>query len=183
VKKIKKVIHKWFFVWDFDKEEKWLNEMSAIGLHLTDVGVCRYVFEEGTPGEYECRLELLDNVPSHPKSTAYIRFLEDTGAEYIGNVTRWAYFRRKTGDGAFDLFSDLDSRIRHLNRIIAMLIPVFILNIINAFSNFARYPSHPASSVFSIACLCFFLSLILGYGIFKIYLKKNRLQKERALHE
>ncbi len=29
-----------FLVWDFDKEEKWLNEMAAKGLALTSVGFC-----------------------------------------------------------------------------------------------------------------------------------------------
>ncbi len=41
---MKHIIHKWFWAWDFDKEEKWLNEMSAKGLNLTGVSFCRYVF-------------------------------------------------------------------------------------------------------------------------------------------
>ncbi|MBQ2899558.1 MAG: DUF2812 domain-containing protein, partial [Oscillospiraceae bacterium] len=31
---MKKVIKKMFWAWDFEKEEKWLNEMSAKGLAL-----------------------------------------------------------------------------------------------------------------------------------------------------
>ena len=31
------IIKKFFFVWDFDKEEKWLNEMAAKGLALVGV--------------------------------------------------------------------------------------------------------------------------------------------------
>ena len=48
---MKKTVHKLFWAWEFDREEKWLNDMSAKGLQLTDVGFCRYVFETGTPGE------------------------------------------------------------------------------------------------------------------------------------
>ncbi len=37
---MRRIIHKMFLVWDFDKEEKWLNEMAAKGLVLTSVGFC-----------------------------------------------------------------------------------------------------------------------------------------------
>lgn len=39
---MRKVIRKVFMVWDFDKEEAWLNEMAAKGLSLVSVGWCRY---------------------------------------------------------------------------------------------------------------------------------------------
>ena len=35
---MRKVIHKWFAAWNFDKEERWLNEMAAKGLGLVSVG-------------------------------------------------------------------------------------------------------------------------------------------------
>jgi hypothetical protein len=94
-----RTIRKVFFAWSFDKEEKWLNEMSAKGLQLCDVGYCRYTFEEGTPGEYVYRLEMLDNMPGHAESKHYIDFIEDTGAEQIGTLGRWVYFRKKAEGG------------------------------------------------------------------------------------
>ncbi|MBQ3859711.1 MAG: DUF2812 domain-containing protein, partial [Clostridia bacterium] len=45
-------VRKWFWGWDFDKEEAWLNEMAAKGLALVSVGLGRYEFEETEPGEY-----------------------------------------------------------------------------------------------------------------------------------
>ena len=33
---MRKVIRKWFWAWNFEKEEEWLNEMSAKGLALVD---------------------------------------------------------------------------------------------------------------------------------------------------
>ena len=118
---MKHVIHKLFWAWEFDKEEKWLNEMSAKGLQLSDVGLFRYVFKEGLPGEYVYRLEMLKHWPRHPESAQYIRFIEEMRAEHIGSLMSWVYFRKKAEDGGFDLFSDIDSRIRHLNRILALI--------------------------------------------------------------
>ena len=34
---MRKTIRKWFWTWDFEKEEKWLNEMAAQGLALVGV--------------------------------------------------------------------------------------------------------------------------------------------------
>ncbi len=58
---MKKIIHKCFFIWNFDKEEKWLNEMAAKGFILNSVGFCRYEFDECIPGEYKICMELLEN--------------------------------------------------------------------------------------------------------------------------
>lgn len=67
--------YKVLFAWDFEKEEKWLNEMSAKGMQLVGVGIFKYIFEEGNPGEYFYRIELLEELPTHPESISYIRFM------------------------------------------------------------------------------------------------------------
>ena len=33
----RKTVRKWFWVWDFDKEERWLNEMAMSGWLLVQV--------------------------------------------------------------------------------------------------------------------------------------------------
>lgn len=115
------IIWKNFAAWDYDKEEIWINEMSSRGLQLVNPGIGRYTFEDGTLGEYQYRIEYLDKWPSHPESSAYIRFLEDAGAEHIGSVKNWVYFRKKAADGSFDLFNDIDSRLNHIRKIFRLL--------------------------------------------------------------
>ena len=39
-----KVIHRWMWVWNFEKEERWLNTMAQSGWVLTKVGFCTYHF-------------------------------------------------------------------------------------------------------------------------------------------
>ena len=65
---MRQTIRKWFWVWEFEKEEKWLNDMAVKGLSLVSVGFCRYEFEDSMPGEYRVRLLLLDKMPHHPES-------------------------------------------------------------------------------------------------------------------
>lgn len=183
---MKKVIHKWFWVWSFDKEEKWLNEMAAKGLVLSSVGFCKYVFEDSLPDAYNMRLELLENAPTHPESEKYIRFLEETGAEHVGSVMRWVYFRKKTEDGAFDLFSDTSSRIKHLNRILALLLPLTIFNTAVGIQNVIMFFTRTAGDFNNLNAIGFLnlaLSILLLIGIAKIAAKRKKLKKESQIFE
>lgn len=112
---MKHVVRKLF--WDYEKEEKWLNEMSAKGLALSDHSWCSYVFTETPNNEYTYRIELLDNMPTHLESIAYIKFLEENGVECISTYVRWVYLRKKSSEGAFDIYTDLESKIKHYKRI------------------------------------------------------------------
>ena len=112
--KEKKTVFKLFFVWDFEKEERWLNEMAQEGWVLDNTGFSFYTFVRCEPGEYIIRLEM------NPSSD-YRAFVKELGAEYIGGCVNWVYFRRKAELGSFELLSDIDSRLTHLSRIDRML--------------------------------------------------------------
>ena len=68
----RKTIRKWFWVWDFEKEEDWLNEMAMNGWVLESVGFCTYHFLRCEPGEYTVRLEMRTYDPE------YVAFMEET---------------------------------------------------------------------------------------------------------
>lgn len=180
---MKKVIHKLFFAWDFEKQEKWLNEMSAKGLNLDGVGFCKYIFEEGMPGEYIYRLELLEKGPTHAESEQYIRFLEDTGVEYVGSITRWVYFRKKAADGEFDLFSDIDSRIKHLNRLTSSFGVLAIAEFLISLSNLIVFFSNGYRPNMYIGLLTIAAGLLLTFGFCRIAMRTRKLKKERILRE
>ena len=53
----KKTVRKWFWAWDFEKEEQWLNTMANSGWLLDGVGWCKFRFVACEPGTYTVRLE------------------------------------------------------------------------------------------------------------------------------
>ncbi|MBR5446250.1 MAG: DUF2812 domain-containing protein [Clostridia bacterium] len=179
---MRKTIRKWFWVWEFDKEEKWLNEMAAKGLTLVSMHFNKYMFEETTPGEYQIRVELLANKPAHPESEQYIRFVEETGAEQVASWINWVYFRKKTADGAFELFSDNTSRLKMLNRVIGLLVPLGILCLVSGGYNLLLYFlwGNPVSLV---GLLPLTVSVLLGIGLLRILKQKKKLAKEQTLFE
>ena len=167
--KERRTIWKWFWVWDFEKEEAWLNEMAMNGWALVAVGFCKYTFERTEPGEYQVRLELRGADPG------YISFLQETGAEYVGRWFQWIYSRKRSDFGPFDVYSDIDSRIDHLNRIGHMLALVgganLLIGLVNSFN------------VNRIGWLNLVCATVLMYGLGRIHGKKEALEKERLLHE
>ncbi|MBQ9195901.1 MAG: DUF2812 domain-containing protein [Clostridia bacterium] len=164
-----KTIRKWYWVWSFEKEEDWLNEMAMNGWVLESVGYCTYRFVRCEPGEYSVRLEM------HPYDEAYLAFMKETGAEYIGRMMMWIYFRKKTADGPFDLFSDIDSKISHLDKIGKLLATVGGANLLIGIAN-----SVTSARAGWINLLC---GTLLMYGLGRIHGKKEALEKERLLHE
>ena len=165
----RKTVRKFFWVWSFEKEEEWLNEMAMNGWVLESVGFCSYHFIRCEPGEYSVRLEM------HPYDEAYVDFMEQTGAEYVGRMLLWVFFRKKTADGPFDLFSDIDSRIGHLDKIGKMLTALGAVNLAIGIVN----TLNPANTGW-INLLC---ATLLMYALGRIHGKKEALVRERQLHE
>ena len=179
---MRKTIHKLFFVWDFDKEEKWLNEMAAKGLCLVSAGFCRYDFEDCEPGEYRICLQLLDKFPNHPESQKYIEFLESTGAEHVGSLTRWVYFRKKATDGDVELFSDNSSRIKYLSAVISFVALITICNLVVGANN-VLLAVNLESPLNYLGFVNIALSIWGIYGWLRLAKKRRRMRQESQLFE
>ena len=158
-----------FFVWNFDKEEAWLNEMAANGWVLEEVKFLRYTFVRCEPGEYTVRMEMRDDDPE------YFELLRESGVEYVGHVTRWRYYRKSTALGPFEIFSDLESRIAHLERIGKMLFGIGMANLLIGVTNSIN-PTH-------FGWINVLAATLLMYAYGRIQGRKDELKKARILHE
>ena len=127
-----KTLHRNFWVWEFEKEERWLNEMAQEGWALQNAGFCTYTFEKTEPGQYIIRLAMLDSSPD------FESFMEELEAQSVGHCFSWGYFRRSAQLGPFDMFSDVDSRISHLNKIGQMVRLLCLANLLIGVTNLQR---------------------------------------------
>lgn len=180
---MKTVVHKFFGAWNFDKEEAWLNDMANRGYALHSYSFCRYVFENCEPGEYSVRIELLDQLPNNPTSQQYIRFVEETGAQHVASYLRWVYFRKKRSDGEFNLFSDLESRIRHLQRIWRLMLPLMLINLWYGLFNGLILSMVDPMPFRAVHLLNLLMAILLSIGLWKIWKKIDRLKKDRQIFE
>lgn len=182
---MKHIIRKAF--WDYEKEEKWINQMCARGWALTDYSWCRYVFEECREGEFIYRIQMLDDLPADPKSVSYIRFLEETGIEYVTCYMKWVYFRRKTSDGSFDLYSDLESRIKHYKKVFTMWLLLAVAEMLIGGSNIQLsiiiQRNEIPFNLFMGIPLFLLGFVILLFLVLPLHRKIKALQKEMAVRE
>lgn len=165
----RRTIHKWWWVWDFDKEEEWLNEMAASGWVLDGVSFCTFHFVRSESEPYAIRLQLTG------ADENLRQLVEDAGGEYVGRCASWSYFRKKLTDGPFELLSDLDSRIAHLDNIGRMLSAICFANLCIGLVN-----SFSAAHSGWINLLC---ATLLTYALGRIHGKKEALKKDRMLYE
>lgn len=171
--------YKIFFAWQHEKEEKWLNKMSREGLELMGVGFCRYEFRENNLNQFEYKLEFMNDLPSSYRSQDYIRFLEETGIEFVGSFFRWAYFKKKSDGEPFEIFSDIKSRVDHYKRIRLLLIGITPLNIANSINILSRYFDYGSKKFLAMGILFVILSTVLIVESLLITKKINRMNKDR----
>lgn len=173
----------WKTYFDYEKEEKWLNEMSAKGMALVGYSPFRYVFEDCEPGEYSYKIQLLDNHPTSPEGIKYIKFLEDTGVEHVASHIRWVFLRKKTSEGNFKLFTDTKSKINHHYRIVTLWTPLCFLNLSIGIPNLIKGFSEN-STFFKVGPLLnIVVSIVLVVHIVRQLAKVKKLKKDKILFD
>ncbi len=181
----KRIIWKNFAVWQWEEEEDWLNSMAEKGWHLVSVKLWRYEFEKGEPGSYQYRLEAMESGDmGSKKNQEYFAFVRDMGAEYIGHVLYWAYFRKVNDGEPFELFSDIDSKLKHMERFEKLplyMLPLTGVNLMNCINLFVNL-----NALFLGGLLLGLNAALLGllcYGAYRMRVKRKELEEERQLHE
>lgn len=193
-----KVVRKSFFIWDFDKHEKWLNEMAEDGWCLVARNGWKHEFEQCQPGEYIFRIELLKHKYSHSESEKYLAFLKEAGIVAILPKidNRWIFLRKKKDDGDFELYSDNASRIKYLNRVLRNIVFLFVsciyficlqlpnlINLLNEYE-FDYFAPIVLLFLYIFAVLILLVTAILSvYGFIKTYKKRKKLKAEQKLFE
>lgn len=113
---------------DKDAEQVWLNEMANKGWAFKKFVLGFYTFEASEPGEYQYQIDLLDNWGGNKKDFA--SFMEESGVEVISQWYRWVFIRKKTADGAFEMYTDTESKIAQYSRIYKFFLVALVLEAI-----------------------------------------------------
>jgi hypothetical protein len=167
--------HKWFWAWQDDKEEQWLELMSEHGYHLLEPGFFgRYIFKKGDPQKFIYRLDFM----VHPKERdSYLQLFEDAGWEYIGQFGSWQYFRKPAGEDANpEIFTNVESKIKKYQRLLTYIIiftPIYLLPL-NIKNILDRDPNWLMNAIFIFWVV---LLLFFGFSAIKLIQRINALKK------
>lgn len=112
-----KKVWNFFTIAQWEEEEQWLNEMARNGYNLIGVKCfVRYIFEQGTPGEYIYKLDLPDNLEHGMDDKAYCNFLAECGIDVVCKQKQWLFLRKKAADGPFNEHGDMFAKLKMTNK-------------------------------------------------------------------
>ncbi|MGM9741597.1 MAG: DUF2812 domain-containing protein [Candidatus Cryptobacteroides sp.] len=107
--KTKKIVFNWFI--DFDKEERWLNEMSRQGWCLWHADVYFYRFKRSEPGEFIFQIDF-DEDYINKSNEDYVNFRSSCGDIFVHECDSKIYWKRKAADGPFDNNDNVTAKLR-----------------------------------------------------------------------
>lgn len=158
--------------YDKDKEEEYLNEMSAKGYAMKHYFLGLYHFEECSPGEYTYRIDLINDMTSKERKELY-ELVSDSGGEHVQSWGFWAFFRKK---GKFELYSDRESQIRQYERIRLVFLALAFVEVISAVTQWKRLGWEDTTSERTFALIFTALSIIFIYQVIKTTMKIHQLK-------
>ncbi len=112
---------------DKDKEIKWLDQMASDGFALKSFFAGFYSFVPCEKGEWQYQIDIGQGFFS--VKPEYREFMEEMGVEIVQTWGPWVILRRHREEGAFELYSDVDSRIEHYKKILLLFKLVGLLEL------------------------------------------------------
>jgi hypothetical protein len=123
------------FFTNFDKEEKWLNEMAKQGYQFKNKSV-GYEFQPSKPENAVIKMDYR-TFKKQEDFQDYCALFEDSGWKHIAGSksSGYQYFKKAGEHGSADIFSDVDSKAGRYKRISDMwislasaFIPIFVVS-------------------------------------------------------
>jgi len=172
-----KTVHRVIFAWEDEKEERWLEEMSMQGWHLTGTIPYTYYFQKGESKKMVYRLDYKLTLDKDYQE--YRQIFTDAGWELVCVMSNWHYYRiLPENDKVPEIYSDNRSKAAKYQRLLVLfliLLPTLILFIPPSLvSNHADFPEPWNFIVFSIGLT---IKILFLYGVIRISLRVISLRK------
>ncbi|WP_400163524.1 DUF2812 domain-containing protein [Brevibacillus sp. TJ4] len=109
------------FFTDFEKEEKWLNDMARKGYRFQRKTMLGYVFEAAEPEDATIKIDYR-TFKKQEDFEDYRALFEDSGWEHLSGTksSGYQYFKKMNDQGSDDIFSDVDSKAGRYKRLSEM---------------------------------------------------------------
>ncbi len=175
---MKKRMYRFFM--DYEKEERWVNDMADRGWNLKKTVAGYFVFEKGTPELYIYRNEFVNR-----KSKDYFEFLDAMNIECVSKFGGWAYYRKLKSEGPFEIFTDTTSKFNYIKSMNRFFILVLLLNLMTGIYNIALGLWGSAAGLVntSVGCMSLIVALLLVIPIVKNENRKKGLKQDLHIFE
>ena len=120
---------KYFTIFEYEKEEKYLREMHKDGWKFIKVtGFGSYHFEKCTPEDVIYQLDY--NQDAKKNREEYFQMFSDCGWEHLQEYAGYSYFRKPAAEmnGDEGIFCDEESKLQMMERVLrGRMAPLFII--------------------------------------------------------
>lgn len=154
-----------------DKETQWINQMAAKGFALKGFFAGFYKFEVCKPGEYVYQIDF--GTKLYAVSDDYREFMAENNIEIVCLWGYWIILRKRSSEGEFVLYTDVDSSIEHYTKILKMFKAVSIIELICFFVEVLAAMNGATIGVFGM----FFI------GAIAIAMMRATLSTKRTINE
>lgn len=163
---------RWYY--DKDKEEVFLNKMSAKGYALKKYWCGFYKFEKCSTTEYTYRLDNLSG-KSQKEQEEYLEFMSDCGAEVVQRWNDWVYLRKK---GEFEVYTDVESQITLYSRIKKSFLGVSVIMLANLIMQIVCFSTHLLTINLVASVVAGLAMIASGYQVYKCDKKIKELKSK-----
>jgi hypothetical protein len=161
-------VFKWWWGWNTEKIENWLEEMEAKGLRLSDVswGGTIFRFEEVAPRKVSY---CIDYQPKLEKD--YINLIQEDNWELIPMGAGWHICRQEYESECPDLYTDYDSLIDRNKKLLAIIVAIGV-PAFTVWPTLIKNQNYFPSALLAVVCLFYIFSIV-------NLLNSNRLLNEK----
>jgi hypothetical protein len=165
-----KTAWQWWWGWNPEKIENWLEEKEKDGWHLVKVGFgyIQFKFEKGESRKMRYCVDYQINV----QDNYFELFKEDNWELVDDKIVPWYIWRKPYEDERPNIYTDTKSLIERNNRqlmTVGILVPVEIFIFYSAFES--------GSGRIWLLALLFMLIVFLGYVTVQLYRYNKKLEK------
>ncbi len=168
-----------FFI-DYEKEEKWINEMAEKGYILVDISFGTYIFEENQEHKYIYRMEKISLKPESEEYKEYIKSIQLEEIELVAKNGYWHYFRKDNDGIDFKVYVNRENRLYHHRAVSNIYLAIGFLNFIIAMTSFRFIGANFWGMIYgTITVLCGIVALYMLKEYWVSYRKVIECLKER----
>ncbi|MCR5187687.1 MAG: DUF2812 domain-containing protein [Treponema sp.] len=182
--KDKKTVFKFFSLFEYEEEEKYLEKQHKNGWKVTGFTLPGfYKFEKCQPEDVCYRIDFTDE--RGPQSQEYRQLFADNGWEFLWAVNGFTIFRKPSSseqEGGKEIFTDKESKINMLLKIQKRrLLPLLVIFLCAVLPNLAKglngeFGRGPFESGMTIFFLIMFF--LYSYIFVKSFIKIKELKKK-----
>jgi hypothetical protein len=175
-----KTVLKAIFAWEDDKEERWLEEMSMQGWHLTGTVPYTYYFQKGESKRMVYRLDY--KITLDKDYQEYRQIFADAGWELVCVMSNWHYYRiLPENDSVPEIYNDNRSKAAKYQRLLVMLLPLLSILWIIPPSFLTNPPPYSGIAWTVIMIIGLAVKVLFIYAIIRVAIRFIHLRQ--AQHE